>query len=137
MQAALAPLVLTRASDSTDENAKLNAALVVNVAILAVLITAPLGSVLIALTGPKLLQQNLGVDVMMQLEEEFPNGGGVDPDESVFELIEQNRSRTGSGVMGAGFPAIVSDSSRAGSADDLLVVTSSKTVLETPEETPK
>lgn len=67
----------------------------VNLAIIAVLITAPVGCVLIALTGPKLLEHNSSPEIIMEVEEEFPNGGGIDPaDTSVAEMIASERRRS-------------------------------------------
>ncbi|CAL8127012.1 unnamed protein product [Orchesella dallaii] len=87
VQAALAPLVLTRAADSHNENVARNATLVVNIAILAVLITAPLGSVLISFTGPRLLMKNTAPEITNIVEEEFPNGEGLELNEETSELI--------------------------------------------------
>ncbi|ODN02076.1 Mitochondrial sodium/hydrogen exchanger 9B2 [Orchesella cincta] len=87
VQAALAPLVLTRAADSRNENEWRNATLVVNIAILAVLITAPLGSVLISFTGPRLLLKNTEPEITTFIESEFPNGEGVEPVEAESDLL--------------------------------------------------
>ncbi len=92
-QAALAPLVLTRAAEA-DQNTRDNAEVVVNLAIIAVLITAPVGCVLIAMTAPKLLEHNSSPEIIEAVEEEFPNGGGLDPAESTFEMIIADRRKS-------------------------------------------
>lgn len=85
--------MLTRASaagkdeSSMSTGIKSNAEIVVNIAILAVLITAPTGCVLIACLGPKCLEKNTSPE--MEIEIEFPNGEGIDPTESAFQLVAE------------------------------------------------
>ncbi len=58
VQAALAPLVVSKIQDGgiETEDLKSHGKIVVTLAVLAILITAPLGSVLIAFFGPRLLR---------------------------------------------------------------------------------
>jgi len=75
VQAALAPLVVSfvQAKTPGDPAYEKHAEIVVTIAVLAILITAPLGSVLIALTGPKLLQLP-NESTVDPLDQEFPHG---------------------------------------------------------------
>lgn len=58
VQAALAPLVVSKIQSKPDNEAfKPHGEIVVTLAVLAILLTAPLGSVLIAYFGPRLLRR--------------------------------------------------------------------------------
>lgn len=85
--------MLTRAAEA-DQNTRDNAEVVVNLAIIAVLITAPTGCVLMAMTASKLLEHNSSPEIIMAVEEEFPNGGGIDPTESAFEMVVADRKKS-------------------------------------------
>jgi len=61
------------------------AEIVVTTAVLAILITAPLGSCLIAFFGPRLLKV-AAVPEKVVLDAEFPHGDGNDPADPVFSL---------------------------------------------------
>jgi hypothetical protein len=66
---------------------------VVTTAVLAILITAPLGSVLIALFGPRLLRTATAPE-KATIDLEFPNGDGIDPLDAPRDVFALQSPRT-------------------------------------------
>ncbi|CAG7835848.1 unnamed protein product [Allacma fusca] len=79
VQATLAPLVISEFETSKNKHLIANSKSVVLLAVLGILITAPLGSILISICGKRLLRKATDVP------DEFPNGEG-EPVEDVTEI---------------------------------------------------
>ncbi|OXA43479.1 Mitochondrial sodium/hydrogen exchanger 9B2 [Folsomia candida] len=99
VQAALAPLVVSKIQSKPDNEAfKPHGEIVVTLAVLAILLTAPLGSVLIAYFGPRLLRRAT-IPEQITLAEEFPNGDGVDPHEDMV-TVKPHKLSNGPMIVG-------------------------------------
>ncbi|XP_054163338.1 sodium/hydrogen exchanger 9B2-like [Oppia nitens] len=69
VQAAIGPIALDMARDKADQSSIETANLVLTIAVLSILITAPVGAIAIAFLGPKCLNKNTKTDLTLELND--------------------------------------------------------------------